>query len=343
MDIDALSAARSARWDRLKELSRGRGLTGAEVDEVTRLFQQTAGDLSAVQSTAPEPGLVVHLSRLLAGARVWMTGAHVMSMADVRRFFMREVPAALYRVRWWSVAIAIAVVILGTVSAVYILHTPGALDALGTPDERADFAQVRFESYYSEYDHASFTAAVWTNNAWLATQCIIFGIIAFVPVPILGLPAFMPFQLLFATAVDQLGGSAAIMSEHGMLDIFFQLIIPHGLLELSAVFVAAATGIRLAWVVLVPGHRSRARAVAEEGRTAFTVSIGLTIVLLVSGLIEGFITPSPLPWIAKDIIGVIAVAAFWVYIFVVGGAAHRAGAQGDIEGDFATAARPLAG
>ena len=51
MDIDAFSAIRSERWARLRELSSRRSLTGAEADEFTRLYQVTAGDLSAVRSS----------------------------------------------------------------------------------------------------------------------------------------------------------------------------------------------------------------------------------------------------------------------------------------------------
>ncbi|MBN2176655.1 MAG: stage II sporulation protein M [Demequinaceae bacterium] len=330
MDIDALSAARAKRWARLKDLSKGRALSGAEADELTRLFQQTAGDLSAVQSTAPDPGLVARLSLMLAGARVWMTGAHAPSLSEIRRFVVRELPAALYRVRWWSVGAAGIFILLATVAAVYTFNTPEALDLAGSAESRAAYAQQQFESYYSEYDPASFAAQVWTNNWWIAAQCFLLGWF-------LGL---IPIVVVYTNAVG-VGVTAAIMAEHGMLGIFFQLISPHGLLELSAVIVAAAVGFRLFWTMLVPGPRNRGRAFGEEGRAAITIILALVIVLLVSGLIEAFITPSSLPWAVKDVIGIVAVTAFWVYTFVVGRAAVHEGATGDIEGAFASAVLPV--
>ena len=128
-----------------------------------------------------------------------------------------------------------------------------------------------------------------------------------------------------------------------LLDVFFSLIIPHGLLELSAVFVAAGAGLRLFWVMLVPGARARGAALAQEGRTTFAVGIGLAIALFASGLIEGFVTPSSMPWWLKIVIGVIACAAFWAYVFVAGRAATAEGATGDVDGDFATDAAPVVG
>lgn len=329
MDIDALSAVRKRRWARLTDLSKGRVLTGAEADELTRLYRQTAGDLSAVQSTAPEPGLVSRLSLLLAGARVWMTGSHAPSFADARRFVSRELPAALYRVRWWSVIAAAAFILFVVVTAVHTLHSPEALSLVGDAQTRATIAQHEFASYYSEYDPGSFAAEVWTNNWWIAAQCIIFG-----------LTGIFPIYILYLNAVS-LGIAAAIMAEHGMLGIFFQLISPHGLLELSAVIVAAAVGLRLFWTLLAPGPRTRERALAEEGRAAITITFALAIVLLVSGLLEGFVTPSGLPWVVKDTIGIGVFATFWAYTFVAGRAAVHEGATGDVEGAFSTATTPV--
>ncbi|WP_062078077.1 stage II sporulation protein M [Demequina globuliformis] len=325
MDVDAFSQARAGRWARLKELSGQRRLTGAEADELTRLYQSTAGDLAAVRSAAPDPAVVSRLSMLLASARVWLTGGHESSTRSIRHFVLLSLPAALYRVRWWGVAVTFVVIIGGALSAWYLLTHPEAMDALASPAERAQYASYEFANYYVEYDSTSFAARVWTNNWFIAAQCIALGITGIYP-------AFLMFNTIL-----QLGTAAAIMAEAGYFSIFLQLISPHGLLELSAVFVAAGAGLRLFWTLLSPGPRTRGTALAQEGRTAFGVAVGLAVVLLISGLIEGYITGSGLPWSVKVVIGVIAVAAFWIYIFVVGRYATALNATGDVDGDFATA------
>lgn len=331
MDIDSFSAVREPRWAQLKELSGRRRLTGAQADELTRLYQATAGDLSAVRSAAPEPGLISRLSVLLAQSRVWLTGAHGSATGDFARFFTRTLPGAMYRVRWWGVWVSAAVLIVGFISGWWILNHEESLALVGTPEQRAQYANEAFASYYTEYSNSSFAAQVWTNNAWLALECVAFGI-----------TGFFPLILMYNTAL-QLGVAGAVMAEAGGLDVFFSLIIPHGLLELSAVFVAAGTGLRLFWTMLVPGARTRGAALAEEGRSAFAVAVGLAIALFASGLIEGFVTPSSMPWWLKIVIGAIACTAFWAYIFVAGRAAAREGITGDIEGDFATDSAPVVG
>jgi uncharacterized membrane protein SpoIIM required for sporulation len=121
-----------------------------------------------------------------------------------------------------------------------------------------------------------------------------------------------------------------LMIAHGRGTLFFALVLPHGILELSAVFLAAATGLRLGWTVIDPGPRSRGRALAEEGRASVTIAVGLILVLLVSGVIEAFVTPSPLATWARVVIGLLAEAAFLVYVTVAGRRAAAAGLTADI-------------
>ena len=89
------------------------------------------------------------------------------------------------------------------------------------------------------------------------------------------------------------------MAANDRTGLFFGLILPHGLLELTAVFVACGLGLKLGWTVVDPGRRTRARALAEEGRALVAGALGLALVLFVSGLVEAFVTPSPLPTWAR--------------------------------------------
>ena len=67
----------------------------------------------------------------------------------------------------------------------------------------------------------------------------------------------------------------------------------------------------------------------------FTVALGLVGVLAVSGVIEGFVTGSALPWLVKIVIGAVALAAFWTYTLVLGHRAASDGETGDLEADQA--------
>src|SRR5256714_1437461 len=124
----------------------------------------------------------------------------------------------------------------------------------------------------------------------------------------------LPAQNLFT--VGLVGG---VMIGNGRSAEFFGLIAPHGLLELTAVFVASGVGLRIGWAWIAPGPgRTRGRALAETARSGMLVALGLVGVLAVSGLIEAFVTPSPLPTAARVGIGVLAWLGFLAYVVVLG-------------------------
>jgi uncharacterized membrane protein SpoIIM required for sporulation len=321
MDLDAFELARSADWARLDQLVRQRRRTGAEADELVRLYQSVAADLSSVRSAAPDPEMVTRLSMLVGRGRAAISGTHEPSWRDVSTFVLVSLPAALYRIRWWTVGVAAMFVILAVTAGVWVATQPEALASMGTPSQQQEYVDNAFAQYYTP--GAGFATMVWTNNAWLAALSIGTGITGI---------AGVYFQASNAINVGAAGG---LMAAHGELDVFLQLIAPHGLLELTAVFVAGAAGFRLFWSWVAPGPRTRGRALAEEGRSLFTVAIGLVGVLAVSGLIEGFVTGSGLPWAVKIGIGVLALAAFWTYVLMLGGRAVRAGRTGDLDADRA--------
>jgi uncharacterized membrane protein SpoIIM required for sporulation len=144
----------------------------------------------------------------------------------------------------------------------------------------------------------------------------------------------MPVYVAVTNAVN-VGAAGGMMAAHGHLGIFLQLIAPHGVLELTAIFVAVAAGLRLFWTWIDPGARTRTRALAAEGRALFTVALGLVGVLAVSGVIEGFVTGSTLPWGVKIAIGLIALTAFWTYTLTLGHRAVSESETGDLEADQA--------
>jgi uncharacterized membrane protein SpoIIM required for sporulation len=328
MDLDAYSAAHRDDWAELARLGRKRSFTGAEADELIAQYQAGAAQLSAIRSSAGASVQGDRLSLGLSRARLRFTGASENVLSRVPTFFVAQLPAALYRIRWLSLAVAAGTALVAFLYAWWALGTPGVLANFGTAEYREQFAEEDFVGYYSEHSPSAFTGQVWTNNAWLAAQCIAFGIFG----------VYAPY-LLFANA-QNLGLSAALMASHDRLDIFFLYIAPHGQLELYSIFVAGAAGIAIFWSWVAPGGMRRRDSVAQAGRSLFTVAIGLIIALLVSGVIEGFVTRQPWPWPIKIGIGTVALAAFLVYQWVLGRRAFRSGQSGDL-GEFEAGARSI--
>jgi uncharacterized membrane protein SpoIIM required for sporulation len=324
MDLDAYVAAHRQTWDRLEALTRrarrpGR-MSGQEIDELVACYQATATHLSAIRSASPDPILIGRLSSLVARGRAAVTGAHTPAWRDVARFVQVTFPVVVYRHRRWWVSVAVLSCAVAAMFAAWVATHPAVQTSIGTPDQIRQLVSRDFADYYSSSPASDFAANVWTHNVLVAAGALVLGIF-------LGLPTL---YLLF-TNVANVGVVAGLMAASGKLGLFFGLILPHGLLELTAVFIAAGAGLRLGWTLVDPGPRKRADALGAEGRSTITIALGLIGVLLISGVIEAFVTPSGLPTWARVGIGVIVELAFLTYVFVLGGRAARAGITGDLE------------
>jgi uncharacterized membrane protein SpoIIM required for sporulation len=272
-----------------------------------------------VRSAGHDPVLVAALSTRVARARAAVTGASTPGWSVLRRFALVSFPAMAYRARWWWLGTAAASLALALILGWWVARSPQAQAAIAPPGQVAKLVHQQFQGYYSQYAASSFAADVWTHNVWVAAESLISGIL-------LGLPTL---YVLLSNAAN-VGAIGGLMIAHGRGVLFFALILPHGMLELSAVFLAAATGLRLGWTIIDPGPRPRARALAEEGRASVTIALGLIVVLLVSGFIEAFVTPSPLATWARIGIGALAEAAFLTYVIVLGRRAAAAGLTADM-------------
>lgn len=321
MDVDAYAAVHEQEWARLEALTRRRVLDGPQADELTTLYQAVAGHLSLVRTQAPDPALVSRLSTILAEARARLAGTRELGVRDLSRFFVVTLPLAFHRVRWWTVGAGAFFVVVGVLAGWWFTVSPAAQAAAGTPTELRHYAEEAFAAYYSNNPAPDFAAQVWTNNAWIAFQAIGGGI-----------TGVFPAYVLWANALG-VGQAGGIMATYSDLAVFFGLILPHGLLELTAVFVAAGTGLRLFWAWVAPGRRTRLSALREDGLTLVQVALGLVLVLALSGLVEGFVTPSLLPAGVKIAIGALVLAGFWAYTLVLGGRAARDGESGLLDED----------
>jgi uncharacterized membrane protein SpoIIM required for sporulation len=321
VDVDAFVLAHQDTWDRLEQLiKKRRRLSGPEVDELVELYQRVSTHLSMVRSASTDTVLVGRLSTLVARARSAVTGAHAPLWSEFARFWTVSFPVVAYRAwRWW-LATAVAFFAVAVAIAFWVAGNHEVQSALSTPDEIDHLVNHDFADYYRENPAGSFALRVWVNNSWVAAQCIAFAILLGIPIP----------WVLFQNAAN-LGVVGGFMAQAGKTDVLLGLLAPHGLLELTAVFLAGAVGMRLGWTVISPGDRPRAQALAEQGRAVVSAAVGLTVVLLVSGLIEALVTPSPLPTFVRVGIGVLAEAAFLTYIVYFGRRASLAGETGDLE------------
>ena len=319
MDVDSYRLEHGPQWDRLSQLTSQRGrLTGAEADELVDLYQRVSTQLSVVRSSGSDPVLEARLSALVASARSAVTGVTLPLWRTVGRFFTAVFPAAVYQARRWWIAVALVNVAVAVVIAWRVINTPGLAGSLLDDAEVEQLVNHDFASYYTDNPAADFAFQVWLNNARVAAVCLVMGVV------------ILPVLVVLWSNISNVGAIAGFMIAAGRADVFYGLLLPHGLLELTLIFVAAGAGLRLGWSWIAPGLRTRTQALAVEGRAVGALALGLAVWLLVSGLVEGFVTPSTLPAWARLVIGTVVWVAFLAYVFTLGRRAALAGETGDV-------------
>ncbi|MEU4393452.1 stage II sporulation protein M [Kribbella sp. NPDC023855] len=330
MDVEAFVSVHQPQWDRLAELTRRqRRLSGAEADELVSLYQRVGTHLSALRASGADPVTIGRLSGLIADARGAVTGAQAPVWRDISRYFLVSFPAALYVSRRWWLTIGLLFYLVAAWMAWRIIAHPEILESIATPSQIEQLVDEDFANYYSENPAQDFALRVWINNAAISAAVLAIGVL------------LVPTMFVLWSNAENLGVMAGLMIGHDRADVFFGLITPHGLLELTAVFVASAAGLRLGWSWIAPGPRTRMQALAQTGRATVGMAIGLATILLITGLIEAFVTPSPLPTPVRVGIGVLAELGFFVYVWTLGRRAVKAGEYGDVEEADREASAPV--
>ncbi|MEV6490525.1 stage II sporulation protein M [Actinoplanes sp. NPDC051633] len=320
MDLDVYVAERRGEWNRLERLTRRRRLTPDEADELVLLYQRAATHLSVIRSRSPDPVIVANLSRLVLGARAAITGSRRFSWAPVGRFFTTALPGELYRTRWWWISVGVICVALATAMIQYVAANPGVADMFMSEEQQQRLVANDFVAYYSEFRAQNFAAAVWTNNALLTAQCLASGVL------------ILPVFYLLGSNLLSIGVTGGVMVGAGAGDTFLTYIAPHGLLELTSVFVGAGVGLRIGWAWIAPGpFRTRGQALAERARSGMLVALGLVLVLLVAGLVEAYVTPSPLPASLRIALGALVWLGFLGYALGYGALAHHRRTTADLD------------
>jgi uncharacterized membrane protein SpoIIM required for sporulation len=129
--------------------------------------------------------------------------------------------------------------------------------------------------------------------------------------------------LVLVTNGVSLGGVFGLYTSKGIGSLLLAFVAPHGVLELTAICIAGGAGFLLAAALLIPGDRPRGEALRANGRRAIRLIAASTVLLLIAGTLEGFVSPIetwPLSWK----LAVSAVTVVFLAIYLSGGRARRA-------------------
>ena len=306
MDIDAFVAAHQGAWWRLQQLTEQARkiaqLSPDDLDEMIHLYQRCGANLAHARiEYAADSLLVNRLTLLVSDAHGVLYGQRD---TEVRRgltqFATVTFPAAIYSLRRYILVAALLTFVPWAVFQIWLSVSPKAFDVAAPDGSGQQYINQDFEDYYSNQPSQDFATQVFFNN-------IRVGFLAFAA----GILLCVVTAALLAWNGANGGMAGGLFTHAGQADKFWGLILPHGLLELSAVVVAGAAGLRIGWAIIDPGDRPRFNALTDEARRSGSVLAGLVVAFLMAATVEGFVSGKPWPTSVRVGIGITAFLLFW--------------------------------
>lgn len=294
-----------ATWEALEQLLRQPAADFAAIEQLNGLYRVVGGHLSYARTYYAGSSLCDYLGQLTAKAH-----AAVYASTERRRpkdFLTITLPRSVRR-NGGFIGVAAAVFLLAGLFCYIVGLTRPDAAALFLP---ADYRGITAEDVRDraqggrDWSPATMSNTIMVNN--IRVSILAFGLGLTLGTGTLYVLIFNGFLL---------GGLASIYALAGRSLLFWSLILPHGILELTAIFIAGGAGLRLGFSLLRPGPFRRRDALVQAARSVLPLLGAVVALLVVAAVIEGFFTPSAASPAAKLVFaaltGVLLLLAVWL-------------------------------
>jgi uncharacterized membrane protein SpoIIM required for sporulation len=316
-------------WRRLEEYEArldgtGAGLSGQELFAFVSLYRKVTGDLARARTLRLRPDLVDYLNGLVGRLHLKVYAAPPYPARRILDFYAVTLPATVRRL-WRHVAASAALLFVPALLAWVAVSVNPHLSTAFVP---AGFAEQLDQMYGKGFDAdrpagaaAFMTSFYIVNNIQVSFWAFALGIFLG-----LGSASVLAFNGMV------LGGVATLVHEHGHSSNFWSFVASHGGIELGAIVISGAAGLRIGLSLVNPGMLARRDALVEASKDAGLLMFGVMTMLVLAAGIEAWISPSPLPREAKWTLGVVNLVAVLAYFAVAGRRVRRSGDVGEIRG-----------
>ncbi len=295
-------------------------LASADIPAFAASYREVAADLARARTYGVDQRVIAYLERVVSAGHNALYRERGRRRAPVLRYLVRDFPAAV--VQSWPYVLLAFLLFAGPAAVGYgVIRThPELQDELVSPvmvsrARQAAANQARGIGYAESpnEDLPVLASVIMSNN-------IRIGFWAFVGGLLLGLPTV----LVLVTNGLSLGTGFGVFANYHAGGYLATFVAGHGVLELTAIFIAGGAGFRLAGAVLFPGDRTRRDALIVEGRVAAGMVGAVVTLLALAGTIEGLLSASDAPTAYKYLTSALSVA-FLVIYFASGRAALARG------------------
>lgn len=315
MPTDRFITQRKSAWQRLEDLlklldtaSLGR-LNKDEVRELGRIYRRTASDLAIARAESRDPRLVNYLNSLVIRAHGRIYRADAQGGKKVRLFFTRELPQTFRRTWRYTLLAFLVFTTFAVLSYVATHYDPEFSELVGVnPAFRETFIETKTH-WWEDLNESNQEGAsyIMTNNILVTIYTFAFG-------GLCGIGTL--FYLAFNGA--NIASVLALTYRAGFGNDLVTFMVAHGVVELSCIFIAGGAGLLIGSAILMPGDLTRADALRTRGMEAVRLMMGVALLLVVAGVIEGFVSPAPIDPRIKYSVAAISGIALYGYLLFVG-------------------------
>ncbi|HEU0052576.1 MAG TPA: stage II sporulation protein M [Longimicrobium sp.] len=306
-----------AQYEHLLQDARRRGLDKlgeAQVSRFAGMYREVAADLARARTYGGSPELIFALERSVGSGHNLLYRPPVRSWRRFWGFIGGGFPA-LVRRRWKPILVASLLFYLpGVLAFAAIRHDPALARELMPAEmmaraEEAQAKEARGEGYVEvpQVTMPVMSSRIISNNIQVTFMAFAGGILAS-----LGTVAVLLFNGVF------LGAVAGLFANYGQSLHLWSFVLPHGVIELTAICIAGGAGLWMGSGMILPGRLTRREALTIRAREAVSLIGGTAVMLLVAGTIEGFISPSELPRPAKLAFAALTAVALVAYLLLAG-------------------------
>lgn len=300
-DLNQFLDRRQDSWRRLEVLLQRveegglARLSVAEVREFGTLYRRASSDLVTARAKTANAEVLQYLNDLVARSYAQVYRSRRFHPRDILTFLAVDFPR-LFRHCWKYVALSAFIMLAAILFGWEMNRRDPAGAYYMLPPQFVKQIPVMQQRWKGATGHELDPNEMVVSSTHLMTHNIGVGVVAFAGGIFLGVPTV--WALFLNGALLGILGEEMSTPETGL--VFWSLILPHGFIELSAIAIFGGAGLLIASGLLAPGRRSRKDALLERGRLAVLLVLGGAVMLVIAGLIEGFITPPAIiPPLAK--------------------------------------------
>lgn len=291
-----------------KQLKR---LSPDEVATLSRLYRAAAADLALAQRDFPQHRVTQYLNQLVARAHAVIYQGEPLALNRIRRFVTAGFPRTYRHTFPFILAAALLFILPGVLTGLVTNWNPDASSWLLPPQVQELIPLIEEQQLWTDIpvEERPYTSAfIMRNNIQVVFLAFAGGILA----------GLLTLYIMILNGL-LIGGLTGLTAHYGVGFELWTFVIGHGVLELSVIFIGGGAGLMLGWAILQPGLLRRRDALAQAARTAVRLIIGSVPLLVLAGMIEGFISPNEaLPWPVKWAVGLGSGFLLYTYLFLSG-------------------------